>query len=159
MMMSHSSSLNNRFRSFWLPLSIFGSVTLESGIALIILRDFGAAFDLIKTLEVDVFQIGHGDVLHVSMVESTLLAPKVTSLNDLFMMNLSWRRLNDNDSWSRGNVFDLRHLNGVSVVNLLFATTPSAAGNKDDNEETEDESGDNEVDPDHVMVIKCFGLN
>lgn len=164
-MVSAHSSFNSGTGSLRLPVGVHFTMTFEGGVARVGSGNLSASFDFIKTLEVDVFQIGHGHVLHVSMVQSTSFAPEISMsmlsrsrlFNDfLMLMNNPGRRSDINWRGYSLDVDDLGHLDGVGVVNLLLTAEGSADNNKADHNTAEANCNTGEEDVDVTVGVTSF---
>jgi len=132
LVMSADSSTSYRTGSFRLPGVVLVAMTLEGSIALVFPDDFSASLDLVKTLKVNVFQIGHGHMLHVRMVQSTSFAPKISRLFNHLFSNYLGRRSDVNRGRLRRYGLNDGQINGARVVNLLLAAAGPADNKKGD---------------------------
>jgi len=133
-------SMGYSSRSLWLPRVVSVTVTLESGVTLVFRGDGGTTLNFIETFKVDVLQVGHGDVLHVSVVESALGTVHVSVvLLVMFLMNCClWGRSGSGRAgWGLDFLNDLRDLHGSSEVNFLLATDRSADNHQADHDGAE----------------------
>lgn len=144
-----SGSLVRGARSLRRPGSVLLAMAFKSSVSLVFIGNLSASLNLIKAFKVDVLQVGHGDVLHVSVVKATAFTPQVTSfLNDLlFVTNFRGRYDNNGCRRSRG-VSDLGHLHRFSEMDLLLIAAPSAKNNEDNQDAAEDDGSDQNENPD-----------
>jgi len=120
------SSMSCSSRSLWLPRCVSVTSALKSGVTLVFSGDSGTALNFIETLKVDVLQVGHGDVLHVGVVESALGTVHISMLLHNFLNNLWGRSDPDRAGLGRNFLNNLRNLHRRSEINFLLATARSA---------------------------------
>jgi len=159
-----SSSLVRGARSFRGPGSVLLAMTFKSSVSLVFIGDLSASLDLIKAFKVDVLQVGHSYVLHVSMVKAAAFTPQVTSLlNDLLFI-VDFRGRDDDNGYGRSRgIHDIGHFHRLSEIDLLLIAAPSAKSNQGDQDEAEenghakDEHPQPPPGPGHFMWLEGLG--